>query len=179
MPASHWSVDRFPISDGDSWLVELLAPDRLAILGQARVFLLLTLGWWPVLGAGTGNITLTVHSLQRERGTGSNYCKSFITRQLKRVFLLHLVPTRLCKWGLHVLLLNCSQSSVRQLTTVTAAVKRGLGACSPFLMGLKYVKIGCHWELLRVWQLDWVQTEPQIEISNSITPCPPTPHSHI
>ena len=47
-------------------------------------------------GAGTGNITLTVHSL--ERGTGCNYCKSFITRQLERVFLLHLVPARRCKF---------------------------------------------------------------------------------
>ena len=69
-------------------MVEVLATDSLAILGQARVSSLPG----PAV-AGTGNITLTVEGLVRERAerAGCNYCKSFITRQLKRVFLLHLV----------------------------------------------------------------------------------------
>ena len=69
MLAAHWSTDRFPISEGRSWLVELLATDSLAILGQARVFPDSTLHT-PGPAAGTGNITLTVEGLVRERAEG-------------------------------------------------------------------------------------------------------------
>ena len=47
-------------------MVELLATDSLAILGQARVFPDSTLHT-PGPAAGTGNITLTVEGLVRER----------------------------------------------------------------------------------------------------------------